>query len=145
MADLNKVMLIGRLGKDPEVRSMQSGAKVCSFSVATSNRWKDKNTGEAKSETEWHKVVIFNESLVTVAEKYLKKGSQVYIEGALKTRKWEKDGVDHYSTEVVLQKFNGQLSMLGKADGQENAARAADDSHSSGGSTIDDMEDDIPF
>ncbi len=116
---LNKVMLIGNLGKDPEVRSLPNGGKVVNFSIATSESWKDKNTGEKREKTEWHNIVIFGEGLVKVAEAYLKKGSKVYLEGQLQTRKWQdKEGHDRYSTEVVLQGFSAALTMLdGKRDG----------------------------
>jgi single-strand DNA-binding protein len=117
---VNKVILIGNLGKDPEVRSMQNGGKVVNLSIATSETWRDKNSGERQEKTEWHRVVIFNEKLGEVAEKYLKKGAKVYVEGALQTRKWtDNAGVEKYSTEVVLQRFRGELTMLdgGKGGG----------------------------
>ncbi len=111
---VNKVILVGNLGKDPEVRSMQTGSKVCNLSLATSERWRDRTSGEMREKTEWHRVVIFNERLIDVAEKYLRKGSTIYIEGALQTRKWtDQQGVEKYSTEIVIQNFNGQLTMLG--------------------------------
>ncbi len=111
---VNKVILLGNLGADPEVRTFQNGGKVCNLRIATSERWRDKNTGENREKTEWHTVAIFSEGLVRVAEQYLKKGSSVYIEGQLQTRKWQdKDGNDRYSTEVVLQGFNSNLTMLG--------------------------------
>ena len=111
---LNKVMLIGNLGNDPEVRSTQDGRSLCTFSIATTESWKDKNSGERRDKTEWHRIVIFNEGLVRIAEQYLKKGSKVFLEGQLQTRKWEdKDGIEKYTTEVVLQNFNGNLTMLG--------------------------------
>jgi single-strand DNA-binding protein len=114
---VNKVILIGNLGRDPEVRSFQNGGKVCNLRIATSETWKDKNTGERKERTEWHSVAIFQEGLVRIAEQYLKKGSKVYIEGKLQTRKWQdQSGQDRYSTEVVLQGFDGVLTML---DGRE--------------------------
>ena len=110
---VNKVILIGNLGKDPEIRRLGSGEPVVNLSLATSESWKDKSTGERKEKTEWHRVVIFNENIARVAEQYLKKGSKVYIEGALQTRKWQgQDGQDRYSTEVVLQGFNSVLTML---------------------------------
>ena len=112
MAGVNKVILVGNLGADPEVRRMPSGDPVVNLRIATSETWRDKNSGERKEKTEWHQVVIFNDNLAKVAEQYLKKGSKVYIEGSLQTRKWEKDGVERYSTEVVLQKFRGELQML---------------------------------
>lgn len=114
MGSLNKVMIIGALGRDPEIRTMGNGGQVATLSVATSERWKDKQTGEAKDKTEWHRVVVFNEHLVKVAQNYLKKGSMVYLEGSLQTRKWtDNNGQDKYSTEIVLQKFRGELTMLG--------------------------------
>ncbi len=110
---VNKVILIGNLGKDPEVRSMNNGGKVVNLSIATSETWRDKNSGERQEKTEWHRVVIFNEKLGEVAEKYLKKGAKVYVEGALQTRKWtDNSGAEKYSTEVVLQRFRGELTML---------------------------------
>jgi single-strand DNA-binding protein len=116
---VNKVILIGNLGKDPEVRRLNSGEPVVNLSVATSENWRDKQTGERKEKTEWHRVVIFNENIAKVAEQYLKKGSKVYIEGQLQTRKWtDQAGAEKYSTEVVLQKFRGELTMLdGKSEG----------------------------
>jgi single-strand DNA-binding protein len=123
MASVNKVILLGHLGQDPEVRHNQNGGKIVNLSVATSESWKDKATGERKDKTEWHRVVIFNPNLADVAEKYLKKGSKVYLEGQLQTRKWtDSSGVDKYSTEVVLQNFKGELVMLdGKPEGANNA------------------------
>ncbi len=109
---VNKVILVGNLGADPEVRRLNSGDMVVNLRIATSETWRDKNSGERKEKTEWHQVVIFNDNLGKVAEQYLKKGMKVYLEGALQTRKWEKDGVERYSTEVVLQKFRGELQML---------------------------------
>ena len=110
---INKVILVGNLGKDPEVRALQNGSEVCNLTIATSDTWKDKQTGERKEKTEWHRVVIFNENLIRVARDYLRKGSKVYLEGSLQTRKWtNKEGQDQYSTEVVLQGFNGNLTML---------------------------------
>jgi single-strand DNA-binding protein len=115
---VNKVILIGNLGRDPEVRSFQNGGKVCNLRIATSENWKDKNTGERREKTEWHSVAIFNDGLVRIAEQYLKKGSKVYVEGQLQTRKWQdQSGQDRYSTEVVLQGFGGTLTMLDGRDG----------------------------
>jgi single-strand DNA-binding protein len=116
---LNKVMLIGNLGRDPEVRTFQNGGKVCNLRIATSENWKDRNTGERRERTEWHSVAIFNEGLVRVAEQFLRKGSKVYIEGQLQTRKWQdQSGQDRYSTEVVLQGFGSTLTMLdGRGEG----------------------------
>jgi single-strand DNA-binding protein len=117
---VNKVILVGNLGADPEVRTLPSGGKVVNLSVATSDSWRDKNTGERREKTEWHRVVIFSEGLVRVAEQYLRKGSKVYLEGALQTRKWQdQSGQDKYSTEVVLQGFNSNLTMLdGRGDNE---------------------------
>ncbi len=116
---VNKVILVGNLGRDPEVRSMQDGSPIVNLSVATSENWRDKNTGERREKTEWHRVVIFNENLAKVAQSYLKKGSKIYVEGQLQTRKWtDQSGVEKYSTEVVLQRFRGELTMLdGRSDG----------------------------
>ncbi|MEO9896463.1 MAG: single-stranded DNA-binding protein [Paracoccaceae bacterium] len=116
---VNKVILIGNLGRDPEVRTFQNGGKVCNLRIATSETWKDRNTGERRERTEWHSVAIFQEGLVRIAEQYLRKGSKVYIEGQLQTRKWQdQSGQDKYSTEVVLQGFGGTLTMLDGRDGQ---------------------------
>lgn len=123
---VNKVILIGNLGKDPEIRTLGSGDKVANLRIATTESWRDKSSGERKEKTEWHSVVIFNENIVKVAEQYLKKGSNVYVEGSLQTRKWQdKDGAEKYSTEIVLQRFRGELTMLGgragAGDGDEMA------------------------
>ena len=119
---INKVIIVGNLGRDPEVRYSQAGDKIVNFSVATSERWKDKTTGEPREKTEWHRVVIFNERLADVAEKYLKKGSKVYVEGQLQTRKWTgNDGNERYTTEVVLQRFRGELTMLDSRGGGRDA------------------------
>ena len=117
---LNKVLLIGRLGADPEIKQMVNGKNVARLSLATSNTWKDKNTGEKKEKTEWHRIVVFNEGLVNVIQQYVKKGSQVYIEGQLTTRKWkdEKSGIDRYSTEIVLQGFNSAFKILSSKNSQ---------------------------
>ncbi|HEY9538633.1 MAG TPA: single-stranded DNA-binding protein, partial [Kiloniellaceae bacterium] len=116
---VNKVILVGNLGRDPEIRSTQDGTKIANLSLATSETWRDRNSGERRERTEWHRVVIFNEKLCEVAEKYLRKGSKIYIEGALQTRKWtDQNGVEKYTTEVVLQRFRGDLTMLdGRQDG----------------------------
>lgn len=145
---LNKVMLIGNLGADPEVRSFQNGGKVCNLRVATSETWKDKASGERKERTEWHTVAIFGEGLVGVAERYLRKGSKVYLEGSLQTRKWQdQSGNDRYSTEVVLQGPNATLTMLdapgaGTADGSSADNRRAASPSFAGAA---DLDDDIPF
>lgn len=152
---LNKVTLIGNLGADPDVRTMQNGGEVCNLSVATTESWKDKNTGERRDKTEWHRVVIFSPGLVNVCKNYLKKGSKVYLEGALETRSWEQDGQKKYSTEVVLKNYNSSLIML---DGRGGAAGGMSDNASSGyaaqpmgapantsSAPIDELEDEIPF
>jgi single-strand DNA-binding protein len=161
---VNKVILVGNLGKDPEIRRTQDGRAIANLSIATSEQWRDKATGERKEKTEWHRVVIFNEGLAKVAEQYLKKGAKVYIEGALQTRKWtDQAGVEKYSTEVVLQGFNSNLTMLeGRSGG--GGGGFGDDSggdfgsagpssapprrvaaSSGGGGRNSDMDDDIPF
>jgi single-strand DNA-binding protein len=159
---VNKVILVGNLGADPEIKRTQDGRPIANLSVATSDTWRDKNTGERKEKTEWHRVVIFSEGLCKIAEQYLKKGSKVYLEGQLQTRKWQdKDGKDRYSTEVVLQNFNSTLTMLdGKSSGGGSfgAEEGGGDFGSSGpsrsapprrvaagGGGRDDMNDDIPF
>ena len=125
---VNKVILIGNLGADPEIRRTQDGRPIANLRIATSESWRDKNTGERKEKTEWHQVVIFNEGLCKVAEQYLKKGSTVYIEGQLQTRKWQdQNGQDRYSTEVVLQGFNGNLTMLGGRGDGGGASRGGND------------------
>lgn len=171
---LNKVMLIGNLGADPEVRTFQNGGKVCNLRVATTETWKDRNTGERQERTEWHSVAIFNEGLAGVAERFLKKGSKVYLEGQLQTRKWQdQSGNDRYSTEVVLRGPNSVMTMLDSAGGGGGGGRAGggyggsgggygDGGHSGGqgggfgggsggsggsnqGGGYDDLDDDIPF
>jgi single-strand DNA-binding protein len=141
--------LVGNLGRDPEVRRMTSGDPVVNLSVATSESWKDKATGERKEKTEWHRVVIFNENLAKVAESYLRKGSKVYVEGQLSTRKYtDKDGVEKYTTEVVLNRFRGELTMLdGRGDnGAPRVAGGQDDAgNASSGFQRGEMDDDIPF
>ncbi|MAN15579.1 MAG: single-stranded DNA-binding protein [Dinoroseobacter sp.] len=154
---VNKVILIGNLGRDPETRSFQNGGKVCNLRIATSETWKDRNTGERREKTEWHSVAIFQEGLVRVAEQYLRKGSKVYIEGQLQTRKWQdQSGADRYSTEVVLQGFGGTLVML---DGRGDGGGGGGGGGSQGGYGDDrgggdqgggygggkDMDDEIPF
>ena len=137
---VNKVILIGNLGRDPEVRSFQNGGKVCNLRIATSENWKDKNTGERKEKTEWHSVAIFQEGLVRIAEQYLRKGSKVYIEGQLQTRKWQdQSGQDKYSTEVVLQGFGGTLTMLDGRDGGDSGGAVG--ASGGGGSSYDNRQD----
>src|ERR1700760_2208389 len=130
---VNKVILVGNLGFDPEIRSLNSGDRVANLRVATSETWRDRQSGERKEKTEWHQVVIFNENLVKVAENYLKKGSTVYIEGALQTRKYEQNGVEKYSTEIVLQKFRGELTMLGGRGGGAEGEEGGGYSRGGGG------------
>lgn len=168
---VNKVIIVGNLGKDPEIRSMNSGDKVANLSIATSESWRDKNSGERQERTEWHRVVIFNQNLVKVAESYLKKGAKVYIEGQLETRKWTdpQSGQDKYSTEIVLRPYRGELTMLdGRGGGGESMGGSSMgggyDAGSMGGSSmggnmgggygnapqqatrkIDELEDEIPF
>jgi single-strand DNA-binding protein len=158
---VNKVILVGNLGKDPEIRRTQDGRPIANLSVATSETWRDKNTGERKEKTEWHRVVVFNEGLCKVIEQYLKKGSKVYLEGALQTRKWtDKEGHEKYSTEVVLQGFNSTLTMLDTRGGGGGASVGNDDGDfgssgptasrarqpaMAGGGKRDDMDDEIPF
>jgi len=148
---LNKVLLIGRLGADPEIKQMVNGKSVARLSLATSNTWKDKNTGEKKEKTEWHRVVIFNEGLVNVVQQYVKKGAQVYIEGQLTTRKWkdEKSGLDRYSTEVVLQGFNSSFKILSSKNNQIENIRENNTEKSSlpndENVPSNDLDDEIPF
>jgi single-strand DNA-binding protein len=165
---VNKVILVGNLGKDPEARSMGNGGEVVSFSIATSENWNDKQSGERKEKTEWHNIVIFNEALGKIAKQYLRKGSSVYLEGQLQTRKWtDKDNNDRYTTEVVLQRYRGELTMLGSRDGggsgggQSSGGGGSRDWGGDGGSSQfgggggggrsapsafdSDLDDDVPF
>jgi single-strand DNA-binding protein len=144
---VNKVILVGNLGKDPEVRTFQNGGRVANLTVATSENWKDKTTGERKERTEWHRVVIMNEKLVEIAEKYLKKGAKVYVEGQLETRKWQDNsGVEKYTTEVVLRNFRGDLTMLdSKRDGGSNSDVPAFEAQAVSGGKASDLDDEIPF
>ena len=143
---VNKVILVGNLGKDPEVRRMTSGEPIVNLSVATSDSWRDKATGERKEKTEWHRVVIFNENLAKVAEQYLRKGSKVYLEGSLQTRKWtDKEGAEKYSTEVVLQRFNGTLVMLDGRGGEGGSRERVGASEAPAAFQRDEMDDEIPF
>ena len=159
---INKVILVGNLGRDPEIRSTQDGMRIANLAVATSETWRDKMSGERKERTEWHRVVIFNERLAEVAEKYLKKGSKVYVEGALQTRKWtDNSGQERYTTEVVLQRFRGELTMLDGARGA-GGSPPMDTGYDEGGfsdeprasspvapargrTPVNDLDDDIPF
>ena len=145
---LNKVQLIGRLGADPDVKQMVNGKNVARLSIATSQSWKDKSSGERKEKTEWHRVVIFNEGLVNVVQQYLKKGAQVYVEGQLSTRKWkdEQSGQDKYSTEILIQGYNSSLTMLG--GGNQNPVTSQENKQISEDNNIasqDNLDDDIPF
>ena len=152
---VNKVILVGNLGRDPEIRSTQDGLKIVNLSLATSESWRDKNSGERREKTEWHRVVIFNERLAEVAEKFLKKGSKIYVEGALQTRKWtDQSGQERYSTEVVLQRFRGELTMLDGKGGE--AGQGSGDDYGSGFSSGPaakpsgpkesfELDDEIPF
>lgn len=158
---VNKVILVGNLGADPEVRSLPSGSPVVNLRIATSERWRDRNSGEQRERTEWHRVVIFNEGLAKVAQNYLRKGSKVYIEGQLQTRKWEKEGQDQYTTEIVLQGFNSTLTMLDARGGDSDNAGGGygGGSNYGGGRQVENrnrpssapafepggMDDDIPF
>jgi single-strand DNA-binding protein len=146
MSSVNKVTLIGRLGADPESRSFQNGGKVVNLRLATSETWKDKQTGERKEKTEWHSVSILNEGLAGIAERYLRKGSQVYVEGKLQTRKWQdQSGADRYSTEVALQGFGASLVLLDgqNAGNRDNQPRQQESQQSRG--AFDDLDDDVPF
>ncbi len=145
---VNKVILVGNLGRDPEVRHTQSGGKVVNLSVATSESWKDKQSGERKEKTEWHRVVIFNPGLADIADKYLRKGSKVYIEGALQTRKWtDNSGVEKYSTEVIIPAFAGGLTILSSAHTSDDFSPYGSDNNSGGWDVpaSPDLDDDIPF
>ena len=171
---VNKVIIVGNLGRDPEVRTFPAGGKVVNLNIATSENWRDKATGERKERTEWHRVAIFNEALGKIAEQYLKKGSTVYIEGQLETRKWQdQSGADRFTTEVVLRQFRGELTLLGGRDGGSGGGGSSDERSgydggnyeggapsggssggsgggsarggSSGGSSRSDMDDEIPF
>src|SRR4051795_13454420 len=155
---VNKVILVGNLGAEPEVRTLPSGNKIVNLSVATSDTWRDKNSGERKEKTEWHRVVIFSEGLCRIAEQYLKKGSKIYLEGQLQTRKWtDKDNIERYSTEVVLQGFNSSLTMLDGRGGGAGSGAGTDEGGGEfsaprerkpamvGAGKRDDMDDEIPF
>lgn len=158
---VNKVILVGNLGRDPEVRTLNNGGKVVNLNLATSETWRDKQSGDRQERTEWHKVVIFNENLADIAERFLRKGSKVYVEGQLQTRKYtDKDGAEKYTTEVVLQRYRGELTMLdgkgegGGAGGGSGGFGAREDSYAGGGSSsgggggrggASDLDDEIPF
>lgn len=161
---VNKVIIVGNLGADPEVKSFQNGGKVCNLRIATSETWKDRNSGDKKEKTEWHTIAVFSEGLVGVVERFLRKGSKVYIEGKLATRKWQdQSGADRYSTEVVLQGFDAKLVMLdgpqggqggGQWDGNQSGGQRGNGGNSTGGfgsqrggfaDPVDDLNDDVPF
>ena len=145
---LNKVLLIGRLGADPEIKQMSNGKNVARLSLATSESWKDKNTGEKKEKTEWHRVVIFNEGLVNIVQQYLKKGAQIYIEGQLTTRKWkdEQSGQDKYSTEIILQGYNSTLKMLNTRVSNDLSGKGSEAiSNENPSAPLNDLDDEIPF
>tara|TARA_B100002003_G_C13991071_1_gene478902 strand:+ start:270 stop:728 length:459 start_codon:yes stop_codon:yes gene_type:complete len=148
---LNKVLLIGRIGADPEIKQMVNGKNVARLSLATSQTWKDKNTGEKKEKTEWHRIVVFNEGLVNVVKQYLKKGAQIYVEGQLSTRKWkdEQSGQDKYTTEILIQGYNSSLTMLGGGSGgiQNDNTSQAISKNSDDKSQVqqNDLDDEIPF
>ena len=155
VGSVNKVILLGRLGKDPEIRSMQSGKRVANFGLATSKRWKDRATQEQKESTTWHNVVVFNEGLVGIIEQYVKKGSQIYLEGELQTRKWQdKDGNDRITTEVILQPYNSSLTLLGSrntlgentnSDQLDQPKVVEDNTFGSESTDSDNLDEDIPF
>ena len=149
---VNKVTLVGNLGRDPEIRAMQNGDKIVQLSIATSDRWKDKNSGEQRERTEWHRVVIFNDALGKIAEQYLKKGSTVYLEGQLQTRKWtdQQSGQDKYTTEVVLQRYRGELTLLGsrpdnQINNEYNKSEIDQSSELPVSNIASDLDDEIPF
>jgi len=153
---INKVILVGNLGRDPEVRNTQSGDPIVHLNLATSESWKDKNSGERREKTEWHRVVIFNENLGRIAQQYLRKGSKIYIEGALQTRKWQdQSGAEKYTTEIVLQRYRGELTMLdGRSEGSGGGGGFGDGGGAAGGgggggdfsgSGGGDLDDEIPF
>ncbi len=156
VGSVNKAILLGNLGRDPEIRSMQSGAKMASFSIATSKRWKDRNTQEQKEKTSWHNIVAFGDGLVDIVEKYVKKGSKIYVEGEIQTRKWQdKDGNDRYTTEVILQGYNSNLTLLDSRNNPQMSSNnndqidqsksIEDNSFGTQSSDSDDLDEDIPF
>ena len=156
VGSVNKTILLGNLGRDPEIRSMQSGDKMASFSIATSKRWKDRNTQEQKEKTSWHNIVVFGDGLVDIVEKYVKKGSKIYIEGELQTRKWQdKDGNDRYTTEVILQGYNCNLTLLDSRNSNsqvsdnsqemDQSKSIEDNSFGNQSNDSDDLDEDIPF
>lgn len=148
MSSVNKVMLVGNVGKDPEFRTTSSGERVASFSLATSDRWKDKATGERKERTEWHNIVVFNEQLVGILDRYVRKGSRLYVEGKLQTRKWtDKNGQDRYTTEVVLQPFRGEIQLVDRASDEPMEATVAGmvKAERKPPTLREELQDDVPF
>ena len=156
VGSVNKTILLGNLGRDPEIRSMQSGAKMASFSIATSKRWKDRSTQEQKEKTSWHNIVVFGDGLVDIVEKYVKKGSKIYVEGELQTRKWQdKDGNDRYTTEVILQGYNCNLTLLDSRNNNQMSSENTeqinqsksieDDTLGNQNNDSSDLDEDIPF
>ena len=152
VGSVNKVILLGNLGRDPEIRSMQSGSKMASFSIATSKRWKDRNTQEQKEKTSWHNIVVFGDGLVNIVEKFVKKGSKIYVEGELQTRKWQDpDGNDKYTTEVILQGYNCNLTLLDSRNNNNQSSEISQEPSIAGKnlesqtSDSEDSEEDIPF
>ena len=143
---VNKVIIIGNVGKDPEIRSTQDGREIASLTIATSDNWKEKSTGERKEKTEWHKVLVFSSGLVGVIKQYVKKGSKVYIEGALQTRKWQdQSGADRYTTEVVLQAYGGTLTLLDSRGSSDNASSAPQEQPQAAYGANDELDSEIPF
>lgn len=141
---VNKVIIVGNVGVEPEIRSMQSGDRVANLSLATSESWKDKS-GERQEKTQWHKVVVFNQNIIGVIEKYVKKGSKLYVEGQLETRTWEKDGVKQYTTEIVIKPFKGEITMLDNKSSQEQESPGNEYPERKPQKAVDDFEDEIPF
>ena len=150
MSGVNKVILVGNLGRDPEIRALQSGGKIANLSLATSETWRDKNSGEKQERTEWHRIVIFNEKLVEVVERYVKKGTKLYVEGQLQTRKWtDNNGHNRYSTEIVLQRFRGEIQILSGGAERDGGGAPHNGGYGGGsgggGKKNQDLDDEIPF
>lgn len=142
---VNKVILLGRVGKDPVIRTTNGGDRIANLTIATSESWRDKASGEKKEKTEWHTVVCFNDNLTKVIESYVKKGDQLYVEGAIQTRKWEKDGVERYSTEIVIQKFRGEITLLGSSKGVGSGGSETVSGQQGGNASTFDLDDEVPF
>lgn len=146
MSSVNKVIILGNVGKDPEIRTFQSGGRVANFTLATSEKWKDKTSGERKERTEWHRVSVLNENLVGIVERYVRKGVRLYVEGQLETRKWtDKDGQDRYQTEVVLRPYRGEIVLLDKAEGARPAQEDKQSYRNTQSDAYDDLGDSVPF